>query len=235
MSLARQIMVPLVLLLAACSGASTPPAGGGGGPSALDAGARSATVGGPLDGPLSAAQPLNGGFPAPSLEGDPGHDVTSLNFIDRSAACRESDPNVYSFHFEAMVSPAVRYWDISGRVVRLVDMARKTYQDTELQDKGGPAKKDALISLNQTGYLDLRFSAAYPLQIKVYLLPEDASKVGLGKSLPCGSESCAPETSIEVKADFMDGFDASKLSEVPSCAIIYLQENSSQPRFIPRD
>ena len=209
-------------LLVACAGSAAP--GGGTGTAT---GGGSSSGGGPLDGNLSGAQPLGGGFPAPSLEGDPGKNVFTLNFGDRSVECIENTPGNYLFHFEGFVGPAVWYEAISGRVLRLVDPAAKTYLDVELIDRTGDFPPG--LKVNYTGYFNVKFSGPFPSPLKGYFLPVDAAKDSLGKILPCATDSCIPAGAIAVEGDFMEGIDSSKLAEKPSC--MSMPDNTYAPHF----
>jgi len=236
--LSKIVMALSLFAMVACSGGGSPggsaPAGisdggsGQGGDGASGSGA-SSFVGGPLDASRTAAQPLGGGFPAPSLEGDPGEHVYALNFTDRAAECREEAAGVYEFRLEGYVMPPVSYQSITGHVLRLVDPQAKTYVDTELVEKGEAPKNGPRLLLNYSGYFFQRVSTAYPMNLKAYLLPPVLDKDSLGKALPCASEACVPEGAFPVKGDFMDGFDASNLSGLASCFAVRGLRDSSAP------
>lgn len=231
-------MACALLAVAACSGgvSSGGPAptgtlegGSGQGGDAASGSGSSSFAGGPLDASRTAAQPLGGGFPAPSLEGDPGEHVYSVNFMDRAAECREEAAGVYEFRLEGYVMPPVSYQSIAGHVLRLVDPQAKTYVDTELMEKGEAPKEGPRLLLNYSGYFFQRVSMAYPMNLKAYLLPPVLGKDSLGKALPCASEACVPEGAYPVKGDFMDGFDASHLPGLASCFAVRGLRDSAAP------
>lgn len=231
-------MALLLLAVTACSGGVSPggsaPAGtlnggSGQGGDAVSGTGSSSFAGGPLDASRTAAQPLGGGFPAPSLEGDPSRDVFFYNSLLHEIECLDTPSGRFLFHMEAYVVPPDAKESLSGRVLRWFDPERKEFMDIVLQDKGGITQDEGgIVSdggplfLNYTGYFDVRALTANPHAFKSYLLPPNSIAVSEGKFQPCAVEPCFPATAEEVEGGF---------AEYSRWAAVHSVEQAVVPRY----
>lgn len=219
-----------LMALVACSGmgpGANAPARGG---ASLD----SASAGGPVGqgqaSTVAAAQPLSGGFPAPSLEGDPGKNIFSVNFDEQDPVCREEEADRYGYVLSGYVAPPGMKQPVNGRVLRWIDPGAKTYLDVELEDYGGFVQKTAVVILNYTGHFRAELSGSYPPGFNVALLPETAAKDKLNQVLPCPDEACVPPDAFKVEMVFSSNLDPSTLAGLPTCLMWRAQYNSAVPQ-----
>lgn len=203
-------------------------------------------IGGPLDGAVSAAQPLSGGFPAPSLEGDPSKDVYFYNSVEHGIECRDSQSGRFLFHMEAYVVPPRGQGVLSGRVLRWIEPVRKEFMDIVLQDKGGIVSEgdmgsDAMpMVFNYTGYFNARASLADPYALKSYLLPPNAAAESLDQFKPCAADPCYPPSSEVVEGGFVEesrflaaqSVEHAVIQKFPVCSTVEFQREAPV-RFAP--
>ncbi len=218
-----------LMALVACSGMG-PGANAPGGSGSPDSASAAGPVGQGQANAVAAAQPLSGGFPAPSLEGDPGKNIFSVNFEEQDPVCREDEADRYGYVFSGYVAPPGMKQPVNGMVLRWIDPVAKTYLDVELEDNGGFVQQTAIIILNYTGHFRVEWSGSYPAGFRAALLPATAAKDKLNQVLPCPDEACVPPDVYKVEVNSLANLDASALANLPTCLMWRAQYHSVVPQ-----
>lgn len=215
------LAILITALLWACSSATGPAGGAPGGSLDNPAGGSSQQV-------VSAAQPVNPGFPMPN--GDPGHNNLWVDLLVSDPVCKEGQEGRYDFLLDGYLRSPASEQNLSGMVMRWIDLASKTYWDTELQNL--PMKDHpSFILANDTGHFHMEVSGSYPPTFKALLLPADAAKDKLDQALPCADSACGPEQALGADLTMPSNLDSDALKALPTCESYRLQRDSVLPLF----